>query len=97
MKKILLLMIIPMIFGACNKEIVEREPIPSISEGERYRTLTEALIGEHKIRPKDKNNLYIHSVVDSTSLLIKLHTEEKEIKHGCLNSTQAGMNCFHTQ
>lgn len=67
MKKILLLMIIPMIFGACNKEIVEREPIPSISEGERYRTLTEALIGEHKIRPKDKNNLYIHSVVDSTS------------------------------
>ena len=67
MKKILLLMVIPLILGACNKEIVEREPIPSISEGERYRTLTEALIGEHKIRPKDKNNLYIHSVVDSSS------------------------------
>ncbi len=69
MKKILLLMIMPLILGACKDEIHEREPIASITDGEygKYKTLTETLIGEHKIRPKDKKNLYIHSIVDSTS------------------------------
>lgn len=66
MKKILLLMVIPLILGACKDEIHDRKPIEHITDG-GYKTLTEALIGEYKIRPKDKKNLYIHSVVDSTS------------------------------
>lgn len=65
MKKIILLMIIPILFGACKKEV--DEPTTSFGEYGKYKTLTDKIIGEYNLRPKDKKNLYIHSVVDSIS------------------------------